>query len=934
MEDTWTKYQKSLVTIKGNLPYTAEYEYSLNDISLKTAEEGIEALTKIAPFVLAFNDKLGIIEITDQSRKLKFELVKGNNEPDGMHKIVKEEGGEKPPENHELLILRDDVDIAVKRKKQDDGTYRIESLRDVPKIFLAFPLFGTQDLPFPVVVNSRRFEPTERRDGIFLGKENTDEINRNRSFLENASELFIKLISNTCFNGWENPHILLNLGDPPIKEWLDKDGYRDLLKNLINEIMDVEVFKTENGDFISPNEGIIPIIESGEKEEIEKLWDLCHQFLIYKDKMPAKALAIEWVEIFGAWKSLGLNLTDSEITIEKLAEEIERCKDLQSFKTKLAADADELNTLNAFYEILLEVEREGLFDSKNILPNQNGTFKKKPELLRDDGIDEKLKDISNKLEEDTRNLLLHSRISESIQNLLPTKKQDEVLNEVVSKIKRQPQPEGDQYLQANMELFKWLLEHDNIEYFEGYPILSSKDNIFAWLGKENKEKLLAPKNVWNEIARDYDSLFPQDFIFSSLYYEEIAQKEKWDKLGDEGLILTNPLYKDEEKLSQEVLESLLLPSEELEEEKEHEAADDVVVSKIAFLETQDKGIIATIRKSKDKARKFLDFLLKYVVEVDTQWNSPLEVNCECGTKHKIYPAFWLATLKNRSWVPVHKNKSEKPNAHYLALLLEDHEELLQNCREDNPSRFLNKLNVGIGELTMCIVAKDEKTKLELEKAMSSLFGTFMANPSNLSKIAQLAENEKELFISEIEERIRIREQIRRNQSLGSLIENLLKTVLENEGFKVERTGVGSDFVIEYDFVEDDMETIIEIKREERLCFYIEVKATSQDFVRMTLTQAKEARDKSDKYVLCVIKLTGLEMTEDNIKSNICFVEDIGKKIQDKVIEAENLKQEQEIITEAGDIEIEISGGPIRFKIHKKIWEEGKSFEQFIGFLRK
>jgi hypothetical protein len=73
MEETWETYQKSLVDSKSaSTSYSAEYKYPLNDISLKTVEAGIEDLTKIAPYVLAFNDKLGCIKITENGSELKF----------------------------------------------------------------------------------------------------------------------------------------------------------------------------------------------------------------------------------------------------------------------------------------------------------------------------------------------------------------------------------------------------------------------------------------------------------------------------------------------------------------------------------------------------------------------------------------------------------------------------------------------------------------------------------------------------------------------------------------------------------------------------------------------------------------------------------------------------------------------------------------------
>jgi len=933
MKQTLKEYESSFKEEDTN--YTAEYSYPLTNISLNTVVVGLRELTKIAPYVLAFNDELGAIKITDQARKLEFELANENNETTYIKKVVKEEEYGKTPILHELWIVKDEeIEIAIKGKKHGDETCQIESLQSIPKIFIGFPLFGTQDLPFPVVVNSRKFEPMKERNGIFLGKGDTNYIKRNKRLLVNASDLFIKkLISAPDSDRWENIHTLLNLNIPPDKDWLDKDWYIDLLKKLISEIMNMRVFRTENGSLIPFTGAFILAMDPLEKEKLEKLWNLCYCFSTYKDKIPAKGLIIEWAEISYGWKSLGLDLTKREITIEKLAEEIVVLEKLPNFQTQLSSDKDALRFLNDFYNIILNANKQTLFD-RNILPNQNGIFMNRTTLFKDEGIHESLKEIYKKLGEDVKEVLLHLEIGENVNILLQKKKQEEILTQIVSKIK-QPCPNDDQYVQANLELFKWLMENDKFDSFEGYPFLSCKEKIYTSAGKENKEKLLAPKEIWNDSARIHASLFPQELIISSIYHEKISQKDKWDKLENKGLILTDPVYKGKEKLSREDFESLLLSGEKLEEKKEHEVADDVVVSKIAFLETKDKGIIDTIRKSKDKARKFLDFLFKYVIEEDSQWDNSLEVTCTCGTKHKIYPAFWLATLKNRLWVPdsVHKGKSEKPSAQYLALLLEDHRELLQTCRQDKPSRLLSILNVSISELMMRVVAKDDKIKLELDKAMGSLCSTFMTNPSQLSKIAQIAESEAELFVKEIEKRIQIREQIRRNQSVGSSVENLLKNVLEKEGFKVERTGTGSDFVIEHDFIIDNMETIFEVQKEEKLCYYIEVKATSQDFARMTLTQAKEARDKSDKYILCVVKLDGLELEEENIKNVVKFVIDIGQKIQDKVGKAENLKDEQEKIAVRGDIEIEISEGPIRFKINKRVWEHSKTFEQFLEFIR-
>lgn len=931
-EESWELYKKSLNKVEESLDYVAEYEYPLGHASLITVKTGIDELIRIAPYVIAFNDKFKAIKIIDGAHNTKFELISKKEKTAYTNKVVKEEGDGETPILHELWIAKDEndeVEIAIKGIKRDDETCKVESLQGASKIFLAFPLFATHDLPFPVIVNSKKFEPTEKRDGIWLGKEDTKDIKQNKKLLEKASELFIQLVSNLGSNIWVNIHTLLRLQSPFTKDWLDQDWYSGLLKKCVSEIIKLNVLKTENGNYISLEKGLIPTIDSLAKEKIEKFWGLCYCFLNYKDKIPAKELAFEWAQILNGWKSLDLDLTKKEITIEEVATEIEECTSLQGFKSKIDDGKDELGMLNDFFMLLLNMEKTHLFDNKSILPNQNGNFIKKPELFKDEGVDEKLKEISKKLGIDIRNQLLHSSISENVQILFTLKTQENVLSEAINIIKKSSL-DNSQYIQANIDLFNWLLERNKFKDLNGYPVLTSNEKEFTLLNKQNKEKPLAPKEIWNETAQIYAEIFPQDFIISSLYFKD-SKKDKWNELVEEDLILNNPLYKDKDKLSREELEHLLL-SGELEEKKEHEMIKDVELSKIAFLETKDKGIIDTIRKSKEKTRKFLRFIFSYIVEGDKSWYNDVEVECECGSKHKIYPIEWISVLKKRQWVPAPKDKPL--TSKNLALVIKNDEELLKTCRDEKPLRLLSFLNISISELMMHVAAKDGQVKIELDKAMGSLFGTFMANPSQLSKIAQLAESEPELFIKEMEKHIKNKEQIQSNQSVGFLVEILLKNVLEKEGFIVKRTWKGSDYVVEHDLIKDDKEIIFEVKKEEKIHLYIEVKTTSQESVRMTLTQAREARDKSDKYVLCVVKLESSEINEENIKSSVKFVIDIGQKVKDKVTKVENLKDEQDKIVVTGDIEVEITEGHIRFKINKHVWEEGITFNQFLKFLRE
>ena len=231
------------------------------------------------------------------------------------------------------------------------------------------------------------------------------------------------------------------------------------------------------------------------------------------------------------------------------------------------------------------------------------------------------------------------------------------------------------------------------------------------------------------------------------------------------------------------------------------------------------------------------------------------------------------------------------------------------------------------------------TRMELESAMGSLFGTFMTDPRKLTKIAELAEEDPVLFISEIEERLEARERTRQNQVSGTLVEKLLKEALEKankelggDKFKVRRTGVGSDFAIENDVVEEGEQMIFEIEEDDNVISYLEVKSTVTDYVRMTITQAHHAAEDTNRHSLAVVPKGALTPTEDSVRDSVRFVPDIGNQVMPKVTEADNLKLEEDIAGVPGDIQLEFDEGPMHIRIKKPVWQNRFTFQEFVQFL--
>src|SRR5262249_50908051 len=107
------------------------------------------------------------------------------------------------------------------------------------------------------------------------------------------------------------------------------------------------------------------------------------------------------------------------------------------------------------------------------------------------------------------------------------------------------------------------------------------------------------------------------------------------------------------------------------------------------------------------------------------------------------------------------------------------------------------------------------------------------------------------ILENIAERRDNRERVRRNNRIGQLIEQLLCDALEASGLRVERTGTGSDFEVECDFLEEDREILFKLGAEGASTL-LEVKSTRGDLVKMTPKQAETACGAKDGFALCVV----------------------------------------------------------------------------------
>ncbi len=115
--------------------------------------------------------------------------------------------------------------VPVTRKK---GKILIQPLHpSVPRIFCDFPLVGTEDFPFPAIINSPLFNPNDPRNKILLTDVEEKDILENKSLLEEAVMLYRQLIDACQDEKWQQTYLLAAFDDAKKLDWIDADWYQE-----------------------------------------------------------------------------------------------------------------------------------------------------------------------------------------------------------------------------------------------------------------------------------------------------------------------------------------------------------------------------------------------------------------------------------------------------------------------------------------------------------------------------------------------------------------------------------------------------------------------------------------------------------------------------------------------------------------------------------
>ena len=404
IEKAWSSFHESVTKINQDYDrnnFNTSFTYVLDsEFQQEIAEKGIKEFSQLIPYVLTFIPSIKDVTIVDKINETEI-TYNTKSHADFLEQVTYIERAENG-EVEKIYILNasnEKVAIAAELLKDDDG-YKFKNISKTPKLFCDFPLIGTENFHFPMVVNSFYFNPLTERDGIWLKGDTDEEVQENKQLLINAVDLYKKLIIEVAELDYFRFYNVINTKLPAISEkYLDTDWYYENIQKVLRDfiiqqnIVELET-KKEKGKI---NDIWFPSSKYT-KEVQQSIWQ--YNYDLYPDSVCCKKHFYKWsLQSYPNW---------NELTYSELVSDLSKIGSIPELSKTLQKDEFETyKWYNKLCSFLLEEDSNvALFERNAITPNQNGVFRKKDELFIDEIKNEELIEILQLLGEDWKDILL------------------------------------------------------------------------------------------------------------------------------------------------------------------------------------------------------------------------------------------------------------------------------------------------------------------------------------------------------------------------------------------------------------------------------------------------------------------------------------------------------------------------------------------------
>ena len=939
MQNAYDAFERSLSDAAATDDFPTKFRYPLQENVLDVVSEGIAKLKQCAPLVVAFNSEFAAIEIETPSGVVVFDAIDRKKLPQpGIERIAVSETVDGNKRMIQYLVAHGDKLSVAAPVETTAAGQECRQIEDTPRLFLGFPLIGTENFSFPAIINSFRFAPTENRDGVYLWQSEGSNNRENQAVLAEACELLVGMLQFAAASGWSNTYRLAEIPDLRPQSWLDGVELRKFLEEaLIGRIRQTPAVRNEAGAAIPPKESEIPMADTA--EGVAGLWDLLVEWRKDRDIWPRREEAAGWCAAVKSWAKLsdcdpltvdrvidghGLARAVNDVSHDESVKNVTTHR-VRFLENNLQEGVSAITWLDQLIGFLRANGQGDAVSEHRIVPSQEGFLHELPKLHRDVGISEELKAVAGLLEWRIKTELRDTRIT-SLEGEPGAGDWDNnyVIGELIKRLQERADKNPDAaFAEASVRLFAWIAGHENWDLLRGFPVFARGDasrptTVISLQRNDQAGDLpLSPVRIWPADLRPFADLFPPGRILADDFLRSSPAADLWQGLAEQNFV------GKEIVLSNDVHFGKFYPDHPLREGVEHSTVAPVSITDL----WRRADIMERVRDSQARARLFWRFL--------TEWLSPKDIDgleiknsqCACGEEHRYYAAAWIEPLRESAWIRLGNDARTYATAQSLASLLRGSDARNSNALEESSvaGNLLAAMGVSRLNLVRELVAGDDAARAAVDNAFIDMLATSRGDPGRLSQAHQyLKALETDPGLPQVvEEHLKRRQRVHQNQRLGEVVESLVQESLQEAGFKVSRTGRGSDFKIEPVATETDDVTSLELEGLGQI-WLVEVKSTRERAVRMTDTQAKTAVDQGGGFLLCVVPVQGepSALERDDVRDAMRFVANIGPDLAPLCQNLDRFNTLKSEIT-AGDpagVQLVFDGGIARVSVASSVWE--------------
>lgn len=344
-----------------------------NPLNKKRAFDATESLKVILPYVMIFNDRLKKVTVIDNQGNTTTYI---KNEVEESSEYFHTREIQINNEIKRINYLKTDrltIVLPIENNSTAEGYIGKAEIFPVslPRLFLFYPLIGTEHFGFNFVIHSKNFQPTEPRDGLHVNSENeknkTEEL-ANQKLMQEASDLIFTFLENNLAK-IQNPHLLAEINFSVSSDDAELNKYfKEFKEKWTNKFKTLPFVETQTTR-ISAQEAVFlngSVIHEADENTLKAIYNIVGGFY---ENVPRSELIPIWTKLMDDWNILDI----LRIGFADIADKIQEKGAIESFNKP---------QLILLYQEMIRKGEGELFANRSLLPNIRGQFRKQVELSK------------------------------------------------------------------------------------------------------------------------------------------------------------------------------------------------------------------------------------------------------------------------------------------------------------------------------------------------------------------------------------------------------------------------------------------------------------------------------------------------------------------------------------------------------------------------